>query len=143
MKLSKLYRTAVDIGISRDLRGKKEITRLLKETKELQGKLEGDAKKYFDADRLFNPYADSRILNGDPDVNVRKIMVGIDLQVGEVLLAHLLNRERKTGIDLLLSHHPEGYALAQLYDVMKLQSDLLSNVGVPVSVAEMLMEKRL
>jgi putative NIF3 family GTP cyclohydrolase 1 type 2 len=126
-----------------DLRGNKEITRLLKEEKKRHGELDADQKKYYDADRLFNPYADSRILNGDPDRDIKKIMVGIDIQVGEVLLAHLLNREQKAGIDLILSHHPEGYALAQLYDVMKLQSDLLTNAGVAVSVAEMIMEKRI
>lgn len=143
MKLQELYRTAVDIGISRDLRGKKEITRLLKEERKQQGKLEGDAKKYYDPDRLFNPYADSRILNGNPEQNIKRIMVGIDIQVGEVILAYLLNKEHNAGIDVLLSHHPEGYALAQLYDVMRLQSDLLTNAGVPVSVAEMLMDKRI
>jgi putative NIF3 family GTP cyclohydrolase 1 type 2 len=43
----------------------------------------------------------------------------------------------------VVSHHPEGYALAQLYDVMQLQADLLANLGVTVSVAEQLMAKRI
>jgi putative NIF3 family GTP cyclohydrolase 1 type 2 len=42
-----------------------------------------------------------------------------------------------------VAHHPEGHALAQLYDVMKIQSDLLAQYGVTVSVAEQLMEKRI
>jgi len=44
---------------------------------------------------------------------------------------------------LIISHHPEGYALAQLYDVMKLQADLLANYGITISVAEQLMGKRI
>jgi putative NIF3 family GTP cyclohydrolase 1 type 2 len=36
-----------------------------------------------------------------------------------------------------------GAALAQLYDVMKLQAKLLAKVGVTISVAEQLMEKRI
>ncbi|HEX2694879.1 MAG TPA: NGG1p interacting factor NIF3, partial [Acidobacteriota bacterium] len=46
-------------------------------------------------------------------------------------------------IDLVIAHHPEGYAQARLHDVMRLQSDLLAACGVPVAVAEQLMEKRI
>ena len=143
MKLLTLYKTAIQVGISHDLRGKKEITRLLKEGKKAHQDLKEEDKPYYDPDRLFNPYSDSRILHGSPDTEVKKVIVGIDMQVSEILLTYILNRDRKAGIDLILGHHPEGYALARLYDVMKLQSDLLTNAGVSVSVAEMLMEKRI
>jgi putative NIF3 family GTP cyclohydrolase 1 type 2 len=143
MKLGEIYRRAVAIGIDYDLRGREEINRLLAEEKEKYEKLEESEKASFDLDRLFNPFADSRILWGDPEIEVKKVLVGIDLEVGEVLLAYLLNRDREEKIDCLIAHHPEGRALARLAEVMKLQVDLLSQYGIAVSVVEQLMEKRI
>jgi hypothetical protein len=143
MKLEALYRKAVETGIANDMRGGEEIRRLLEEEKERLGKLPEDEKDDFDRDRLFNPFADTRILNGSWDIEVKKVIVGIDMEVGEILLTYVLNRDEGKKIDLVIGHHPEGYALARLHDVMRLQSDLLAAYGVPVSVAEQLMEKRI
>jgi len=71
------------------------------------------------------------------------VIIGIDMEVGEILLTYLLNKDLDKKIDLIIAHHPEGYALARLYDVMKLQADLLANYGITISVAEQLMEKRI
>ena len=143
MKFDDLYRLSVETGIANDLRGPDEVRRLLAEENEAFGKLKDDALEFFDRDRLFNPYADTRILNGDPNTEVRRALIGIDMEVGEILLAHLLNRDAGRGIDLVIAHHPEGRALARLADVMKLQADLLAAAGVTVSVAEQLLEKRI
>lgn len=143
MKLGEIYRRAVAIGIENDLRGKGEIDRLLAEEREKYEKLDETEKKSYDQDRLFNPFADTRILYGDPEREVKKVLIGIDLEVGEVLLAYLLNRDRGEKIDCLIAHHPEGRALARLAEVMKLQIDLLSQYGIAVSVVEQLMEKRI
>jgi len=77
------------------------------------------------------------------NTDVKKVITGIDMEVGEILLTYLLNKDLDQKIDLIISHHPEGFALAQLYDVMKLQADLLANYGITISVAEQLMEKRI
>jgi putative NIF3 family GTP cyclohydrolase 1 type 2 len=143
MKLEKLYRTAVEIGIANDLRGKEEIKKILAEEKEKFQKLKEEGQTDYDQDRLFNPFSDTRILNGEPNTDIKKVIVGIDMEVGEVLLSYLLNKDQNQKIDLIIAHHPEGFALAQLYDVMKLQADLLANLGITVSVAEKLMEKRI
>jgi putative NIF3 family GTP cyclohydrolase 1 type 2 len=143
MKIEKLYKKAIEIGIENDLRGKEEIKRILKAEKEKFKKLKDDEKESYDKDRLFNPFSDTRVLNGDLNTEVKKVIVGIDMGPGEILLTHLLNKEKGKKIDLIISHHPEGYALAQLYDVMKLQADLLASYGVTISVAEQLMEKRI
>ncbi len=143
MKLERLYRKAVEIGIANDLRGKNEISKILKEEKDQFKKIEKEEAEYFDKERLSNPFSDTRILNGDLDTEVKKIIVGIDMQVGELLLTYLLNKDTDQKIDLVLSHHPEGLALAQLYEVMKLQADLLANYGITISVAEQLMGKRI
>ena len=46
-------------------------------------------------------------------------------------------------IDLVISHHPRGKALAGLDDVMDLQIDMLEHYGVPVNIAEKLLKKRI
>jgi len=143
MKLERFYKKAVEVGIANDLRGRDEIRRILDDEQGKYKDLKEDDKKYYDQDRLFNPFSDSRVLNGSPDIDVKKVMLGIDIEVGEILLAHLLNKERGPKVDLVLSHHPMGAALAQMYDVMKLQAKLLAKVGVTISVAEQLMEKRI
>jgi putative NIF3 family GTP cyclohydrolase 1 type 2 len=143
MKIEKMYKRAVDIGIENDLRGKEEIKRILKSEQEKFKKLKDDEKESYDEDRLFNPFSDTRVLNGNLNTEVKKVIVGIDMGPGEILLTYLLNKEKNKKIDLIISHHPEGYALAQLYDVMKLQADLLASYGVNISVAEQLMEKRI
>jgi putative NIF3 family GTP cyclohydrolase 1 type 2 len=143
MKLEALYRKAIETGIANDLRGREEILRLLEAEKTQFDKLADGEKEDFDGNRLFNPFADTRILSGDLGVEVRTAIVGIDMEVGELLLAYILNRDRDAKIDLVIAHHPEGYALARLHDVMRLQADLLAACGIPVAVAEQLMEKRI
>ncbi|HEB36494.1 MAG TPA: NGG1p interacting factor NIF3 [Candidatus Aminicenantes bacterium] len=143
MKLEKLYKKAVEIGIENDLRGKAEIKTILKEEKEKYKKLKDEETEYYDKDRLFNPFSDTRVLHGDLNTEVKKVVTGIDMEVGEIIFTYLLNKDQNQKIDLIIAHHPEGYALAQLYDVMKLQADLLASYGITISVAEQLLEKRI
>ena len=143
MKIETLYRKAVAAGMAKDPRGSDELRRILDDERARSEKLKGDEREVWEEDRLFNPYADTRILAGDPGTDVKKAIVGIDMEVGEVLLAYVLNRDRGEAIDLVIAHHPEGIALAQLPEVMRLQSDLLAAFGVNVSVAEQLMDKRI
>ncbi|HDZ26010.1 MAG TPA: NGG1p interacting factor NIF3 [Candidatus Aminicenantes bacterium] len=143
MKLEKLYKKAVETGIENDLRGKAEIKTILKEEKEKYKKLKDEEAEYYDKDRLFNPFSDTRVLHGDLNTEVKKVVTGIDMEVGEIIFTYLLNKDQNQKIDLIIAHHPEGYALAQLYDVMKLQADLLASYGITISVAEQLLEKRI
>jgi len=85
-------------------------------------------------------YADSAILYGDPAVEVRKMLVGIDIDVGELLIADKIRKEE--GLDLVVAHHPEGRAWAEFYEVMQLQVDLLARVGISRKVAQGLLEER-
>jgi len=142
MKLKDLYQKAIEIGIKSDLRGEEEVKKILEEEKKKYEKLSDREKEYFDPDRLFNPYADSRLLVGDPEKEIKTVICGIDMEVAEVLLTYLLNRDQGRQVDLIIAHHPEGRALAQLAEVMGLQVDLLIAAGVTPSVAEQLMEKR-
>lgn len=144
MKIEQFYRKAVSAGIAADLRGKKDIARILADAADEFEKAGKDEKKYFDRDRLFNPYADSRLLAGDSKTEVRRILVGIDIDGGELHLAHTLNREEPDQkIDLVLGHHPMGQALYQMFDVMHVHARLLALHGVAIGVAEQLMDKRI
>jgi hypothetical protein len=143
MKLRDLYSAVIDVGIENDLRGREEIEKLLAEERVKFEKLDDKEKEYFDRDRLFNPFSDTRILHGHGEIEVKKAIVGIDMEVAEVLLTYLLNKDLDRKIDLIVAHHPEGYALVRLFDVMKLQSDLMAACGITLSVAEKLMEKRI
>jgi putative NIF3 family GTP cyclohydrolase 1 type 2 len=135
MKLQKLFERSVQIGIEADPRSRKEIDKMLKKYKDKEKKLEGREKEHFDMERTWNPYSDSRIINGTGEEEVQTLMVGIDIETAEILLADRL-REKGQRIDAILIHHPEGRALADLDKVMSLQVDILAQVGVPVNVTE-------
>jgi putative NIF3 family GTP cyclohydrolase 1 type 2 len=143
MKLEALYRKAVSAGVAKDPRGPEAVRRILEEERTRSAKLKDDERDGWEGDRLFNPYSDTRILAGDPAAEVRKAAVGIDVDAAEVLLAHTLNRDRAAAIDLVIAHHPQGVALAQLAEVMRVQSDMLAAFGVNISVAEQLLDKRI
>ncbi|KUK81626.1 MAG: hypothetical protein XD97_0605 [Pelotomaculum thermopropionicum] len=142
MKIKEIYQLAIDTGMEKDPRSKEAVQKNLAKQNQQFAELKEDEKKEFDPDRLFNPYSDTRILYGDPEREVAKILAGIDMETGEILLADRL-RERGTPVDLVLAHHPEGKAIAALYRVMKLQEDVLAAFGVPINVAEGIMASRI
>src|SRR3990172_6012274 len=142
MKIKDIYTKAVQCGIELDPRGKSEVEAELKRAKKDFDELKEDKKKEFDKEKLINPYADTRILYGDPDRDVKVVFVGIDMEVGEVLLADRLTGKGKS-IDLVISHHPEGRAMAALYEVMDMQAGILLKYGVPINVAEDIMAERI
>jgi hypothetical protein len=141
MIIRELYQKAVETGITHDPRGRDTVLRELRRVEKDFQELKQEDKDLFDQESLKNPYADSRILHGSGGEEVQQALVGIDIEVGEVLLADRL-RDRGEKIDLLISHHPEGRAFANLAAVMYMQSDILSRFGVPINIAEDLMEGR-
>ncbi len=142
MKLERLYKLAVETGISTDPRGAKEIKRVLKKEEDAHKKLKKAEKEGYDKDRLFNPFADTRILNGDPKTNIKKVMLGIDIDTSELLLADRLNADGGK-IDLVIAHHPSGRAYANFHEVMALQADVMHSFGVPINVAEGILAPRM
>ncbi len=142
MKLKELFEYAIECGIEADARGKARIQKQLKKVSDQQKKLEGDDKKFADPERGWNPFPDSRIINGTGNENIEVVMVGVDIETQEVLLADRL-REKGEKIDALFIHHPEGRALADLEKVMTLQVDVLAGVGVPVNHSEAQLRPRM
>ncbi len=142
MRIGEIYELAVKMGIEKDPRGREEVRRVLKRAREKFDALPEKEKELFDQESLKNPFSDTRILLGDPGAKVRSVLVGIDMEVGEVLLADRL-RSGGRPVDLIISHHPEGKALAALNEVMSLQADLWHSHGVPVNVGDALIGKRM
>jgi len=141
MTLKEFFEKAIRTGIENDPRGKNTVEKVLAKQKKKYESLKDSEKEFFDTETLWNPYADSRILFGEHDAVVDTVLAGIDIEVGEILLADSLNTKGR-GINLLLSHHPEGSGIANLHNVMFMQSDILAQFGVPVNIAEALMEGR-
>lgn len=142
MRLKEIYKLAIRMGKIADPRGEEEVENVLKKARKEYDELKEEKRKRFDTERLSNPYSDTRILHGNPELNVKSVLAGIDLEVSEVLLADRL-REKGKRIDLLVSHHPEGKALAALHEVMHLQEDVWYRLGVPINIAESLMKDRI
>ena len=137
MKIKEIYNLAINKGIQSDFRGKKGIDSLLERKRDKYEKLSVEKKKEFDLEVLENPYLDSRILNLAGKEEVKKILVGIDIDPAEILLA------KEVGdIDLIIAHHPLGKGLANLHEVMELQCDVLNQYGVPINIAEGLTKEK-
>ncbi len=142
MRIREIYSYVIEKGIEEDPRGSEDVRAVLENEKKKYDEMKEDEKKEYDLEKLTNPYSDTRILCGDPDNEVKRIMVGVDIEVGEVLLAERLG-EKGQPVDLIMAHHPEGKALAALHDVMHLQEDIMARFGVPINVAESLMASRI
>ena len=138
MKTSEIYNLAIQMGIEADFRSREGVEKFLARKRKIYEKLDSEAKESFDKELLENPYSDSRILNISQDKEIKKVMVGIDIEPAEILLAKEIGE-----IDLIISHHPLGKGLANLADVMELQCDVLSQYGVPINIAENLMRQRI
>lgn len=143
MKLIDIYKLAIRKGIEKDPRTRREINEELANARKEFRKSKGPDRRAFDKERLTNPYADTRILYGDLNTNIRTVMVGIDMEGPEILTAARLNERESEQIDLVMAHHPEGVAWARFYEVMHLQVAMLKKLGLSGEVAERLMKDRM
>ncbi len=138
MTTNQIYNLAINKGIEADFRGREKIEKLLQRRKGKYEKLSGQEKEEFDPEAVSNPYLDSRVLNIAEDKEIKKVLVGIDIEPAEILLAKEIG-----GVDLIIAHHPLGKGLAHLADVMDLQCDVLNFYGLPINIAEGLMKERI
>ncbi len=142
MKLREIHETAVRMGIKADPRGKKGVDEYLERTRRRHEKAPDHLKEFADAQDLTNPFADTRIYVGDPETEVKTLLGGIDMNSGEILLADRL-REKGVPVDAVYTHHPEGYGLTKLNDVMEVQADIWAQFGVPIQAGEKFISERM
>ena len=138
MKTQDIFKKAIQMGIDADFRTNEYVAKQLERRKQKFEKLSASEKEEFDQESLTNPYSDSKILHIAEDKEIKKVMVGIDIEPAELLIAKQLG-----GVDLVISHHPEGRALADLHEVMELQADVFHEYGVPINVGEGLLKNRI
>lgn len=143
LSLKEAYDLGIKMGIKADPRGAKRMQDYVSRVKKEFDNLKPADKKYFDEQRLVNPYHDDcRIHTGDLKAPLKRILAGIDAGVGEILLATQLN-ERGQKIDAVVAHHPIGGSLATLSGVMDMITEVYEDLGMPVHIAERLMGDRM
>ncbi len=145
MKIYEAYRMAIEAGRKRDLRPQSEVQAILDEAKAAYDALPDDRKALFDAERLWNPYADSRFSVGADlakEADAERFMWGIDITPSEILLADRL-REKGQRIDAVVAHHPLGTSKTCFPEVMMQMTAMFGNMGVPEDKACELVRKRM
>lgn len=142
LTIQQIYDFMIQAGRKNDPRTAKEIDAMLNELKEEYKGMDKNKKKYFDQDKLGNPYGDSRVMYGNLNKKISKMMVCIDGDLQEILLAHAL-RNAGQKIDMVMVHHPEGRGLVDLTKVMSIQETVMQHWGVPINIVEKLLEKRI
>lgn len=141
--LKEAYDLGIKMGTKADPRGPVRLKAYLERVKKEYANLKPEEKEYFDREKLENPYHhDCRIHTGNLKAPIKRILAGIDAEVGEVLLATQLS-ERGTKIDAVVAHHPMGGSLATLHGVMDMVIEVYEELGVPVHLAEKFMEERI
>ena len=138
MTIQDIHNLSIQMGIQADFRSEERIKKFLDDKKKKYEKIDEKEKQEFDKEALENPFLDSRIYHIAEDKEVKKVLVGIDIDVAEILMS----KEIKD-IDLIIAHHPLGKGLAHLADVMDLHVDVLNFYGVPINIAEGLMKERI
>ncbi len=128
MTTKQIYDLAIKMGVRADPRGIKNINETMARRRKKFEKLSDVEKKYYNKEKLNNPYPDAMIFIGPPDKKIRKILVGIDIDTSELLLADKLG-----DIDLVISHHPEW---PYVPEAMEMQIDLFGKYGVPENITE-------
>jgi len=136
MYLKDLHQLGIGLAMKADLRGEAKVKKLLARQNKIYNDLSKSKQEKFDSIFLNNPYPDSLILN-DTGKAIKKMFVGIDIDVGDLLLA------KELGADTVFSHHPQGKGLLYLNSVMELQVDLLAHYGVPINIAQSLLKPRM
>jgi len=142
VKLRDIYETAVRMGIEVDPRGKEGVEDFLERTRGRHEQLPEHLKALADPEELTNPFNDTRIYWGDPDTEVTTILGGIDMNPGELVLADRL-REKGVPVDAVYTHHPEGWGLTKLDEVMAVQADIWASLGVPIQAGEKFISERM
>jgi hypothetical protein len=139
MTVRDLYEFAIERGLAMDPRGETSLRQRLADLhQEFEG-LTGKAKVLFEQERLHNPFGDTRMLCGDPETEVKRLICGINIDGAELLLADRL-KDHGRPVDLVVAHHAsaQGGAVASRADVLWAQVRMLTDFGVAEHVADKL-----
>ena len=140
MQLERIFRRMIDVGRQAEWRDQATLDAQLAQRRSDYAALTGYEKRYYDLERLKNPFGCSRICAGAPDLDVRGMIVGINCTLEGVLYAERL-RDKGRRIDAFLAHHgipPSG----DLYpDINNTHYNVLVDFGVPEDTARQIVER--
>lgn len=141
MTVREIYEFAIRKGFEVDPRGADALKEKLAGLRKAYETMSEADREVFDEERLTNPFGDTRIVCGDPDREVKRAMVGIDIHGQEILAARMLS-DQGQAIDAIIAHHATelGRPLASVFDAMETQVQMMADVGVPHHVAEKLIK---
>jgi hypothetical protein len=145
MKVYDAYKLAIETGMKNDPRPMDEVELVLKDAKEEYDAVSEDMKPYFDKEKLWNPYADSRMMWGEElakETEAEMFMWGIDIDTSEILLADRL-KEKGKNISAVVAHHPIGRSRTCFPEVMWMQTGMYDDVNIPINILEGLMRPRM
>lgn len=142
MKVKDIFDLGIRMAIFADQRGVAAVKQYLEGKRREYEDLKPSEKKYYDAQKLENPYLDSFIHVDDTKTDVKRVLVGIDITTSDILLASQLD-ERGKKIDLVIAHHPVGRGLVYLSDVMEMTAEMYASSGIPIHLAEKIVEERM
>jgi hypothetical protein len=142
MNLEQIFELGINLAIEADPRGKKGVQKYLERINKEYKNLSHEDKKFFNTEKLTNPYPDSSIHVNDGVKNVKRVLAGIDIECPEILLASQLS-ERGKKIDVAIAHHPAGNAFANLHEVMEMSTSVFESFGLPIHIAEKVVEDRI
>jgi len=134
MKLDRIFRKMIEVGRKADWRDAATLDKQLAERQAEYARLSGNARTYYDAERLWNPFGDSRVCSGDPQREIRGMVVGINCSLAGLLYAERL-REQGRPIDAFLAHHGIPPAGTAYDDISNTHFFVLRDYGVPEDTA--------
>jgi hypothetical protein len=140
MKLRDLYEHSVRYGAALDVRGPDGLRHELERRRREYEALPPHEREAYDLERLTNPFGDVRLAYSPrpaAEVEIRTVVLGIDVGVAELLLADHLRR-RGVPVDAVVAHHTPnaGVAFNLAYDIMGVNVEMLTAQGVPRAAAE-------
>lgn len=134
MRLQTLFDKMIDVGKKADWRCESDFYAQLNDRRLEYHALSDLAQRYYDSERLANPFGCSRICAGHPDLDVRGMAVGINCSLSDLLYAERL-RDQGTRIDAYLAHHGIPPAGTAYEDINNTHFYVLRDYGVPEEVA--------
>ena len=140
MTIRDLYEFAIERAFALDPRGEATIREQMADLQRQYDGLTGTARVLFDAERLHNPFGDTRMLVGAPETEVRRLICGINITGAEILLADRL-RDHGKPVDLVVGHHttPLGGGCGSREDIFLGQRAMLTEFGVAEHLADKLL----
>ena len=131
MKLGEFYQAAVEVGMDIDPRGKAALLAQMAELGEQFGKMNARDQRLFETERLRNPFGDTRIVCGDADTELKRVIIAIDVDAATLLLAAELTRRGKR-VDAVIAHHGTAVCgIGSREDTAAPQVHLATQAGVP------------